>query len=133
MSKCGGKFTGKLELVPIVTEFEADYEVIYFLTLFNFCNLFNLFLNENFLIFFLQYITNTGPIAIFKTNKDAPNYRLVEINFENPAPSEWKDLVGEHKTDVLEWADAVNEKYLMICYIRDVKVILIFDFDFIYG
>lgn len=72
----------------------------------------------------LQYITNTGPIAVFKTNKDAPNYRLIEINFENPAPSEWKDLIGEHKVDVLEWTEAVNEKYLIICYIRDVKVII---------
>lgn len=71
----------------------------------------------------LQYVTNSGPTCIFRTNKDASNFKLITIDFDNPHPTSWKTLVEEHEKDVLEWAHAVNENYLILSYIHDVKVI----------
>lgn len=70
----------------------------------------------------MQYITNNGSKFIFRTNKDAPNYRLVIIDFDNPLESNWTVLVPEHHKDVLDWARPINNENLVLCYIRDVKV-----------
>jgi len=70
----------------------------------------------------LQYVTNEGPEFIFHTNKDAPNYRLVKINFEDYAPEKWTTLIPEHPSDVLSWATCVAKDKLVVCYIHDVKV-----------
>lgn len=47
------------------------------------------------LFFFLtiQYITNTGKNMVFRTNKDAPNYRIVVINLENLKNPNWDTLI----------------------------------------
>ncbi|KAJ8979886.1 hypothetical protein NQ317_017509 [Molorchus minor] len=91
---------GKLELTSIVTEFIADYE----------------------------YITNFGSKFVFRTNKDAPNYRIIIIDFENPIESEWTDLIGEHPKDVIDWAHLINDNMLVVCYLKDVKnVMAIYD------
>lgn len=88
------KVTEKLQLHSVVTEFEADYE----------------------------YVTNNGSKFIFRTNKDAPNYRLVVIDFNDPDPTKWTELIPEHSKDVLDWAKAINNNNLIVCYLSDVKV-----------
>jgi len=70
----------------------------------------------------VQYVTNEGPVCIFRTNKDAPNYRLIKIDFTNPSPENWTTLIPEHEKDVLSWASAVKDEKLVVCYICDVKV-----------
>src|SRR5690606_13725281 len=40
-------------------------------------------------------LTNDGDRLIIHTNLNAPNNRLVEVDFRNPAPENWKDLVPE--------------------------------------
>jgi prolyl oligopeptidase len=70
----------------------------------------------------IQYITNDGPVCVFRTNKDAPNYRLVKINLESPAIDKWETLVPQHANDVLDWATAAANDKLVLCYIHDVKV-----------
>ncbi|KAL1139447.1 hypothetical protein AAG570_006431 [Ranatra chinensis] len=87
---------GKLQLTQVVYKLEADY----------------------------VYVTNDGPNFIFRTNKDAPNYRLITINFNNPDPSNWKTLLPQHPADVLDWASAVANDKLVLCYIHDVKSVL---------
>ncbi|XP_067008331.2 prolyl endopeptidase isoform X2 [Anabrus simplex] len=96
LAKLPDGITGKLELTQVVHKLEADYE----------------------------YVTNEGVDHIFHTNKDAPNYRLVKINFNDPSPEKWSTLVPEHSKDVLDWASAVNNDKLVLCYIHDVKSVL---------
>lgn len=59
---------------------------------------------------------------VFQTNRDASNFRLVTIDFTNPAPENWTTLVPEHEKDVLDWATPVAGDKLVLCYIHDVKV-----------
>ncbi|KAF5281223.1 hypothetical protein FQR65_LT14816 [Abscondita terminalis] len=91
--KAVGHITGKLTVTPIVTEFKADYE----------------------------FIANNGSKFIFRTNKDAPNYQLIQIDFNNPAENNWEVLIPEHPHDVLDWANPINNDNIVCCYIHDVK------------
>lgn len=60
-------------------------------------------------IFFIQYVTNEGPIFYFRTNKGAPNYRVVGIDLKNPDESNWTTLLAEHPKDVIDWVDCVDQ------------------------
>lgn len=69
-----------------------------------------------------KYVTNTGSKVVFRTNRNAPNYRLIVIDFNNPAEDKWQTLVAEHERDVLEYVQCVNGDKLIVEYIHDVKV-----------
>ncbi|XP_031844678.1 prolyl endopeptidase isoform X2 [Nomia melanderi] len=90
------KFKEKLQLTQVIHKFEADYE----------------------------YVTNEGSKAIFRTNKGAPNYRLVIIDLLDYAEDKWVDLLSEHSHNVLDAVCAVDQDKFVACYIEDVKNIL---------
>ncbi|KAF7267109.1 hypothetical protein GWI33_019606 [Rhynchophorus ferrugineus] len=87
------KITKKLELTPVVTKFEADYE----------------------------YITNIDNKFLFRTNKNAPNYRIIVIDFNKTAESEWTTLIEENPKDVLDDAHVINNTMLVVTYLKDVR------------
>lgn len=90
------EINGKLEFTEVVTKFEADYD----------------------------YITNEGSIFYFRTNKGAPNYRVVAIDFNSPAEANWKTFIEEHPKNVLDWVYSCNSKKLALHYMEDVKSVL---------
>ncbi|KAG8035878.1 hypothetical protein G9C98_003004 [Cotesia typhae] len=85
-----------LKLTKVVEKFQADYD----------------------------YITNDGAETIFSTNRNAPNYRLIRINFNDYSEEKWTDLIPEDPKRVLDWAVATHKDKLVVCYIQDVKHIL---------
>ncbi|XP_043276386.1 prolyl endopeptidase isoform X2 [Venturia canescens] len=91
-----GEIKGKFNLTKVVDKLEADYE----------------------------YVTNDGPNAIFRTNKNAPNFRLIRINLEDHAEDKWTVLLPEHPDNVLDWVEAVDGDKFVACYIKDVKDVL---------
>lgn len=64
-AKLDGKpIQGKLDLTPIVTKYEAEYD----------------------------YVNNDGDIVYMKTNKDAPNYRVIKVDLKRPEPVSVLDI-----------------------------------------
>ncbi|PHT85012.1 Prolyl endopeptidase [Capsicum annuum] len=69
-----------------------------------------------------DYVAHNGTVFTLLTNKDAPKYKLVRVDLENP--DFWFDIIREDEKDVLQSAVAVNENQLVVNYLRDVKNVL---------
>ena len=67
-------------------------------------------------------VANDGTIFTFHTNKNAPRYKVVRVDLNNP--DVWSDVIPESESDVLETVHCANEKQLVVCYLRDVKYVL---------
>lgn len=52
------------------------------------------------------------------TNRNAPNFRMVKVSADNPAPENWKDVIAESK-NVLQVSTAGG--YFFATYMEDVK------------
>ncbi|XP_063702062.1 prolyl endopeptidase isoform X2 [Culicoides brevitarsis] len=91
----GVDIQGKQEFVKVVDKFEADFD----------------------------YITNEGSVFSFRTNKNAKNYHVINIDFDN-LDAEWKVLVPEHPKNVLDWCHCVDKDKIILGYIDDVKSVL---------
>lgn len=63
-------------------------------------------------------ITNDGSRLLIQTNLNAPNKRVVEVNFSNPTPENWKDVIPETE-NVLNASDGGGS--LFANYTIDVK------------
>ncbi|XP_034018197.1 prolyl endopeptidase isoform X2 [Thalassophryne amazonica] len=88
--------TGLLPWVKLIDNFDAEYE----------------------------YVTNDGTLFTFKTNLDAPCYRLINIDFASPAQTNWKELIPQHDKDVIVFATCTYSSYLFVCFLHDVKNVL---------
>ncbi|KAL5984088.1 hypothetical protein ACLOJK_018190 [Asimina triloba] len=69
-----------------------------------------------------EAVANDGSVFTFRTNKDAPRYKLVRVDLKEP--SLWTDVIQEAEKDVLESADAVNGDQLLVSYLSDCKYVL---------
>ncbi|RWS18145.1 hypothetical protein B4U80_10279, partial [Leptotrombidium deliense] len=87
---------GQLELTPIFDKFEADY----------------------------IYVTNDGDKVTMRTNKNAPNFKVVCFDLNDPTEEKWTNVIEEHEKDVLSSCTCVNEDMLAVIYLRDVVNVL---------
>uniref|UniRef100_A0A673AT53 Prolyl endopeptidase n=1 Tax=Sphaeramia orbicularis TaxID=375764 RepID=A0A673AT53_9TELE len=88
--------TGLLPWVKIVDNFEAQY----------------------------SYITNEGTVFTFRSNLDAPRYRVINIDLQKPEKQHWTTLIPQHEKDVLGFVSCLNQHHLLVNYLHDVKDIL---------
>ncbi|KNC54642.1 uncharacterized protein AMSG_11653 [Thecamonas trahens ATCC 50062] len=79
-----------------------------------------------------DFVANDGPVFYFKTNLDAPRYRVVSLDTSVAIPEPattprdaFTELVPQSTTgDVLQFAMAVGADKLVVSWMRDVKEIL---------
>lgn len=81
----------KGKLIPSVTNFENNHSVV----------------------------DNDGPRLIIRTNLNAPNGRIVEVNATSPAPENWKDIVKETSEPIQSVSTAGRK--LFVAYLKDAK------------
>lgn len=64
-----------------------------------------------------DFINNDGPVFWFKTDQDAPRYRVIAIDIRNPARNNWKELIPQSR-DTLQGVSVVNDMF--VCsYLHD--------------
>ncbi|XP_041933037.1 LOW QUALITY PROTEIN: prolyl endopeptidase-like [Alosa sapidissima] len=71
-----------------------------------------------------SYVTNEGSLLTFRTNLEAPRYRLINIDLQKPDSAQWSTLIPEHPKDVLGFVACVNQRHLLVNYLHDVKDVL---------
>ncbi|KAL4650321.1 hypothetical protein ACB092_01G079200 [Castanea dentata] len=71
---------------------------------------------------FYDAIANDDTLFTFRTNKDAPKYKLIRVDLKEPTV--WIDVLQEAEKDVLESACAVNGNQMIVSYLSDVKYVL---------
>ena len=59
------------------------------------------------------YVDNDGSLFYFLTNLDAPNWRLVAIDIENPGRTAWRNIIPEGD-DVLSSVRVVNDQLIAV-------------------
>ncbi|KAJ8762407.1 hypothetical protein K2173_007567 [Erythroxylum novogranatense] len=64
-------------------------------------------------------VANDDTVFTFRTNKDAPKYKLVRVDLKEP--NNWTCVIPEAENDVLESASPVNGDKLIVSYLSDVK------------
>jgi len=67
-------------------------------------------------------IDNDGSRLIIQTNLNAPNDRIVEVDFANPAPERWKDIIPE--TDNALQGVSTAGKKLFVNYLKDASTLI---------
>jgi prolyl oligopeptidase len=81
----------KAKLIPVVTNFDNNHSVI----------------------------DNDGSRLIIETNLNAPNSRIVEVDFSNPTPDNWKDIIPEREEPIQNVSTAGHK--LFVSYLKDAK------------
>ena len=64
-----------------------------------------------------NWIDNDGPIVYFETNLNAPKERIIAIDLNNPARSQWKEVVPESK-DVISSVGLIHHTFV-VTYMHD--------------
>ncbi|MCM2254557.1 MAG: prolyl oligopeptidase family serine peptidase [Vicinamibacteria bacterium] len=69
-----------------------------------------------------NWVDNDGTVFLVRTDKGAPNGRLIAIDAARPWPNEWKEVVPEAK-EALQEASIVGER-LFAHYLQDAKSVI---------
>ena len=69
--------------------------------------------------FDFEFVENDGENLLFKTNHNAPNGRLIAVNFSSPAESAWKTIIPEQKEPLNDISSGGGK--LFVNYSEDVK------------
>lgn len=69
-----------------------------------------------------DFIDNVGSVFYFSTDRKAPKKRIIAIDVDNPAESNWKEIVAE-SADTLAGADIINNQ-LVLEYLKDAKSVV---------
>ena len=70
-----------------------------------------------------DYITNNENLVYFKTNRDAPNFRVCRLDLNSAEPGNtknWLDIIPEDEKAVLDDAICVDGDKLAVIHMRDV-------------
>lgn len=79
------------KLTPVVTNFDNNHSVI----------------------------DNDGTRLIIETNLNAPNSRVVEVDFSKPTPENWRDIIAETEEPIQSISTAGHK--LFVSYLKDAK------------
>lgn len=71
-------------------------------------------------------LSNEGSTLFFNTNLNAPNKKVVKVDFENPTPENWVDVIPETKNVLFPSAGG---KYIFAEYMID-AISKVFQYDF---
>lgn len=66
-----------------------------------------------------EFMLNVGSRCFIKTNENAPNNKILEIDLENPENR--KDFIPEHGQHVLQEFSAAGKNYYLCSYLADCK------------
>jgi prolyl oligopeptidase len=73
-------------------------------------------------------IGNSGPTLFLRTDKDAPNRKVIAVDLRNPAPDRWKTVVPERK-ETIENVGVIGNR-IVTQYLVDVQSrLLLFGLD----
>ncbi|RIB07957.1 prolyl endopeptidase-like protein [Gigaspora rosea] len=67
-----------------------------------------------------DYITNDETTFYFKTNLNAPRYKIVKYDLTRPDDG-FTEIIKEHPTDVLSFTYVIAQTNLVLTYMHDVK------------
>ncbi|HTK94494.1 MAG TPA: prolyl oligopeptidase family serine peptidase, partial [Terriglobales bacterium] len=71
------------KVVPLLDDFDAQYD----------------------------FVDNDGPVFWFRTDLDAPHYRVIAIDTRHPERANWKTIIAETQ-DTLDDANVINNRFL---------------------
>ncbi len=75
-----------------------------------------------------DFIDNDGPVFWFRTDKDAPFYRVVAIDTRKPQKENWREVVPQSK-DALESVAVIDNKFIA-GYLHDAHALVrVFDIN----
>lgn len=72
--------------------------------------------------FDFDYITNEASVFTFRTNKNAGNFHVVNVDLSAAEGDyKWDVLIKEHPKNVMDWCHCVDTDKIVVAYIVDVK------------
>lgn len=69
-----------------------------------------------------SFLGNEGSVFYIMTTNDAPNWRIIAIDVDNPAKENWREVVAE-ATETIQNASFIGGR-LVLSYLRDAKTVV---------